>query len=206
MTDCNRAVTALGLHREADLAYSPMSSLSPSFMVAEFRRRLFCLCFDGDKQISTFMGRPPGLSKRYTTCHLPLDLSDAQMMAEGEELDKIKSRLDYNGWNRDGKCYPNTTCRASMMMALIRDEVLELSLGPPIEGHVMETRRESVFSQSKEEASNTITASSNAMQKRAMPKYQLRSDMSLDEQTIQMHLVSPLPFLSIRNICSTNFY
>ena len=88
------------------------------------------------------MGRPPALSRRYVTCKIPLDLSDAQMMAEGEELENIKSKLDPNGWNRDGECYPNTICRAWMMMALIRDEILELSLGPPIESHTTDFRRE----------------------------------------------------------------
>ncbi len=114
-------------------------------MVSEFRRRLFCYIFIGDKQIATFMGRPPALSRRYITCHTPLDLSDEELMAEGEELEAIKGRLDPNGWNVDGKCYPNTICRAWMMMALIRDEILELSLGPPIESHTTETRREWVF-------------------------------------------------------------
>ena len=112
-------------------------------MVSEFRRRLFCHVFIGDKQLATFMGRPPTISRRYTTCHVPLDLSEAQMMAEGEELERIKKRLDPNGWNVDGECYPNTICRAWMKMALIRDEILELSLGPPIEAPA-ESRREYV--------------------------------------------------------------
>jgi len=111
-------------------------------MVSEFRRRLFCYIFISDKQIGTFTGRPPALSRRYITCHTPLDLSDVQLMAEGEELEAIKSRLDPNGWNVDGECYPNTICRAWMLMALIRDEILELSLGPPIETDSTESRRE----------------------------------------------------------------
>ena len=111
-------------------------------MVSEFRRRLFCYVFISDKQLSTFMGRPPALSRRYTTCHIPLDISDNQMMAEGQELEEIKGRLDPNGWNIDGKLHPSSLCRAWMMMALIRDEILELSLGPPIESYTTETRRE----------------------------------------------------------------
>ena len=88
------------------------------------------------------MGRPPALSRRYTTCKIPLDLSDAQMMAEGQELEEIKSRLDPDGWNSSGQVYPSSVCRAWMMMALIRDEILEVSLGPPIEAYDTETRRE----------------------------------------------------------------
>lgn len=111
-------------------------------MVSEFRRRLFCFVFITDKQLATFMGRPPALSRRYSTCRIPLDLSDAQMMTDGEELEGIKARLDPNGWSTSGEVYPNTVCRAWMMMSLIRDEILELSLGPPIEAYATETHRE----------------------------------------------------------------
>jgi len=64
------------------------------------------------------------------------------MMTDGEELEGIKARLDPNGWSTSGEVYPNTVCRAWMMMSLIRDEILELSLGPPIEAYATETHRE----------------------------------------------------------------
>ena len=125
------AVTAAGLHREADPAYSPNSGLQPSFLVAEFRRRLFCMFFAADKQLATFMGRPPALSRRYSTCKIPLDLTEEEMMATGEELDAIRSRLDPNGWNTSGVISPNTICRGWINVMVIRDEILELALGPP---------------------------------------------------------------------------
>jgi len=136
------AVTAIGLHREIELAYSPQAAISPSFMVSEFHRRLFCAVFIMDKQLATFIGRPPALSRRYSTCKVPLDLSDTQMMTDGEELEEIKSRLDPNGWNTSDGVYPNTIFRAWMTMSLIRDEILELSLGPPMEAYAIEARRE----------------------------------------------------------------
>lgn len=111
-------------------------------MVSEFRRRLFCYVFITDKQLATFMGRPPTLSRRYTTCQIPLDLSDDEIMAEGEELEIIKSKLDRNGWSTSGKMYPSTMCRAWMLMSLIRDEILEISLGPPLGAHETRLRRE----------------------------------------------------------------
>ena len=125
------AITAAGLHREADSAYSPSSSQAPSFLVAEFRRRLFCMFYSADKQLSTFMGRPPALSKRYATCKIPLDLTEEEMMATGDELDLIRSRLDANGWNTSGHISHNTICRAWANVMVIRDEILELALGPP---------------------------------------------------------------------------
>ena len=111
-------------------------------MVSEFRRRLFCYVFIGDKQLATFMGRPPALSRRYTTCKLPLDLSDDETMAEGEELEAIRSKLDPNGWNTSGEIYPSTACRAWMLMSLVRDEILEISLGPPLGAYETQGRRE----------------------------------------------------------------
>ena len=111
-------------------------------MVSEFRRRLFCYVFITDKELATLMGRPPALSRRYTTCQIPLDLSDDELMAEGEELETTIKRLDLNGWSTSGKIYPNTVCRAWMSMNLIRDEILELSLGPPLDGHETRLRRE----------------------------------------------------------------
>lgn len=69
-----------------------------------------------------------------------MDLTDEQMMATGEELDIIRSRLDPDGWNTEGGLYPNTIIRAWMCMSLIRDEILELSLGPP--NHMVYTLRE----------------------------------------------------------------
>lgn len=87
------------------------------------------------------MGRPPALSRRYTTCQIPLDLSDDEIMAEGEELETIKSKLDSNGGSTSGKMYPSTVCRAWMFMSLIRDEILEISLGPPLGAHETQMRR-----------------------------------------------------------------
>lgn len=111
-------------------------------MVSEFRRRLFCYVFITEKQLATFMGRPPALSRRYTTCQIPLDLSDDEIMSEGEDLELIRSKLDPNGWSTSGKLYPSTTCRAWMFMSLIRDEILEISLGPPLGAHETQLHRE----------------------------------------------------------------
>lgn len=63
-------------------------------------------------------------------------------MAEGEELAVIRSKLDPNGWSTSGKMYTSTVCRAWMFMSLIRDEILEISLGPPLSAHEIQLRRE----------------------------------------------------------------
>lgn len=112
------------------------------FMVSIFRRRLFCYIFISDKQLATFVGRPPALSRRHSTCQTPLDLIDDENMAEGEELEAIRSKLDPFAWSNSGRIYPSTVCRAWMFVGLIRDEILEMSLGPPLNAHKTQGRRE----------------------------------------------------------------
>ena len=82
-----------------------------------------------DKTVSTLTGRPLLLGRRYSTCQLPLDLSDEQLMAEEPELSRIRDQLDNNGWNTSGEVYASIWARALLLINLIREEVLEISLG-----------------------------------------------------------------------------
>ena len=125
------AITTLGLHRGSD------TTNSPSFMVAELRKRIFSSAFAQDKQLATLTGRPPALSRRYSNFQLPLDISDEDLMADEETLTIALSKLDADGWNTEAGKSPVTICRAWMLMALSRDEILEISLGPAFEsGHL----------------------------------------------------------------------
>lgn len=99
-------------------------------MVSELRKALFQSMFLIDKQLATFTGRPPTLSRRYCNCQMPLDLTEDELMAEGEELAQIVAKLDADGWSTTGKVSRTTIDRAWALMSLIRDEILELSLGP----------------------------------------------------------------------------
>ena len=132
--DIAGAITALGLHRGSDIGNSP------SFKVSELRKRILCSAFATDKQLATYTGRPPALSRRYCNCQIPLDLTDEQLEAEGEELAEILNKLDVNGWSNDGVVSRASIARAWMLMSLVRDEILELSLGPAAE--ISSSRRE----------------------------------------------------------------
>ncbi|KAK3166840.1 hypothetical protein OEA41_009965 [Lepraria neglecta] len=116
------SVTAYGLHRE------PKEGYPDTFMASELRKRQFIGVFITDKTLATMTGRPPLLSRRYSTCQLPLDLSEEQLMADEPELSHIRSKLDSDGWNTSGEVYPSTWARALLLMNLIREEVLEMSL------------------------------------------------------------------------------
>jgi len=118
--------TALGLHRQ-------LPTEQPVSFLVEMKKRLFTLVFNMDKGTSCITGRPPSLSYRYTRFKIPLDLSDEELIAGGEELVNAVSKLDKEGWNREGKIYPATTCRAHGILSIILNEILELSLGDPAE-------------------------------------------------------------------------
>ena len=68
---------------------------------------------------------------------MPLDLTDDELDLEGEALTQAMSQLDSNGWNlnpqtgEDEKIPHVTAMRGWMVMATLREEILELSLGPP---------------------------------------------------------------------------
>ena len=97
------------------------------------KRRIFTVVFNIDKGSSLLTGRPPALSYRYTRFKFPLDLSEEVVMQGGEELRKAVALLDENGWNTEGKLYATTVTRAHGLLAIVLNEVLELSLGDPAE-------------------------------------------------------------------------
>ena len=147
------SVTAHGLHRE------PKEGYPDTFMASELRKRQFIGVFVTDKTLATMTGRPPLLSRRYSTYQLPLDLSEEQLMADEPELSVIKSKLDANGWNTFGEVYPSTWARALLLMNLIREEVLEMSLSISIDCSELILEQpdpESKQSDTKERCSNLI--------------------------------------------------
>lgn len=116
--------TFSGIHRETGVNTDKITFFS------QFRRRLFANVYEFDKQLAAFTGRPPGLSRRHTSCLLLLDLSDEVLIAGGQELQAAVNSLDINGWNRNGHMYPATRVRACCLLAEIRDEALEIALNP----------------------------------------------------------------------------
>lgn len=116
------SVTALGLHRE------PKEEYPDTFLASELRKRQFVGVFVTDKTMAAMSGRPPLLSRRYTTCQLPLDISDDDLIAEEPRLSEMKSKLDLQGWNTLGEVYPSTWARGLLLMSIIREEVLEITL------------------------------------------------------------------------------
>ncbi|KPM43445.1 hypothetical protein AK830_g3114 [Neonectria ditissima] len=121
-------LTFLGLHAERETTpYRPT-------LISENRRRLFARLFNIDKVMVSFTGRPPLLGRRYVSTPLPLDLPDEVLLADDESLvARTVQALDDQGWNTEGRLYSATLLRARVMIAFIREELLEvaLSVGSP---------------------------------------------------------------------------
>lgn len=116
-------MTAVGLHQ------ATVQTASGSRLFVEHQKRLFASVFAFDKTLATFLGRPPGLSRHYVSTELPLDVSEEDLMADGEQLQQAIASLDADGWNTRGALYPATVARAFLISRTLRDEILELSLG-----------------------------------------------------------------------------
>ncbi|KAI9042125.1 fungal specific transcription factor domain-containing protein [Aspergillus affinis] len=90
----------------------------------EARRRVYAAVFSIDKVLATFTGRPPLLSRLYSTTRLPLDISDEALMSGHRK--EADDSLDRNGWSQDCRINSVIILRARTMFAIIRDEVLKL--------------------------------------------------------------------------------
>lgn len=97
--------------------------------MVELRKRLFICAYDSDKYVAAFSGRPPKLTRHYCRLQLPIDLTDAQTMSDGPELEAAVAGLDEEGWNQQGTVQRSTFARLSATNALIMEEILEISLG-----------------------------------------------------------------------------
>lgn len=84
--------------------------------------------FTRDKLGVAFTGRPPYISSRYFTTPMPLDISD-EALTNASSLERAMQDLDSNGWNMTGRLYPVTAIRARFLLAMIRDELFEATLG-----------------------------------------------------------------------------
>ena len=126
--DLMAMTTYLGLH------VSPNADPMDCTITTQVKRQLFAAIFAHDKVTATFTGRPPFLSRRFSSTPLPLDLSDDMLLLSSSgssnppPTDYRDCRVDDNGWSTDGRIYVTTTLRARAMLAYVRDEILEIAL------------------------------------------------------------------------------
>jgi hypothetical protein len=119
-------LTFSGFH--VDRLYGPSTTPSKPMASTEARRRIVCQIFIADKFLATFVGRPALLTRRFCSIQLPLDLNDSALLSDEETFNIYLSRLDNHGWDMDGRLHSASVLRARTMVALIRDEILEIGL------------------------------------------------------------------------------
>lgn len=116
-------MTFMGIHAESGTeAYIPN-------LTSEIRRTLFAYIFNIDKVIACFCGRPPLISRRYASTPLLLDLGENGLLSGQIGFNAAVNALDEKGWNKKNALYSTTVLRARVMLAFIRDEILEIALG-----------------------------------------------------------------------------
>ncbi|KAM3417344.1 hypothetical protein BST61_g5595 [Cercospora zeina] len=117
----------LGLHLEL-----PDNADVP-FFLRELRSRIFNVIFSMDKLLSTFLGRPPRISYRYAVIREPSDLTDVEVCSDPETLQKRLAELSLTGgWSTHGDVARATWRKASTSRHIIREEILEIVIGPHI--------------------------------------------------------------------------
>lgn len=125
---CHDTVThiiAQGAHMENKNALQQLP-----FWLIEMRRRALACIFSGDKLLCTFVGHPPRLCQRYCVIHVPLDLELNELCLEGEDLKEALSYIRDDGWSSKNSI-KSAYLRLFVLSSKLREEVLELCLGPP---------------------------------------------------------------------------
>ncbi|KAL2820593.1 hypothetical protein BJX63DRAFT_379724 [Aspergillus granulosus] len=122
--ELSSCICELGIHRESHV------SEDMPFFLREMRRRIFVGFYQLDKNIATFLGRPPHISWRYSDTKPPLDISDNAIISEGAELEQALGELDSDGWNIHRVFQFTSWYRVRYMISRFREEILELSLQP----------------------------------------------------------------------------
>lgn len=61
---------------------------------------------------------------------MPLDIADSAIMGTPEMFFKARDNLHADGWSKEGGIHPVSRQRVQLMLCMVREEALELKLGP----------------------------------------------------------------------------
>lgn len=96
----------------------------------EIRKHAVAAAFELDKQTSTFVGRPPRLTKRFCVLESPADVPDSALGGSTEAFEAAKRSIGPSGWNAEENVFPATMQRATIEVYTVRELALELALSP----------------------------------------------------------------------------
>jgi hypothetical protein len=102
------------------------------FFLTQLRKRIFSRLYSSDMSFSVFLGRPPRISKRLCSIQMPLDVDECNIDLCAATLEQQLAKLDENGWNTEGKIRDNAVLRWAVTTATIREEIMEVLLGPEV--------------------------------------------------------------------------
>ncbi|KAL4866037.1 hypothetical protein BDV12DRAFT_187750 [Aspergillus spectabilis] len=120
--DVATVIFALGLHQ------GKVDERAP-FFLSEIRSRTMVAAYFNDKELATFLGRPPHICRRYCNLQPPLDLMWEDMVADAPVRDAALRRLGPDGW--DTQEHSGAECskpRVILLVSILREMILEVSL------------------------------------------------------------------------------
>ncbi|GIK05322.1 hypothetical protein Aspvir_009429 [Aspergillus viridinutans] len=120
--DLTTIIFALGLHQAGDDRNIP-------FFLSELRKRIMIGAYGMDKDLALFLGRPPRICRQYCNIQTPLDLTWEELIAPPSVRQTALLKPDAQGWNTEGKLGSGARGRTIHLACLIREDILELSIG-----------------------------------------------------------------------------
>ncbi|KAL4736280.1 hypothetical protein BDV11DRAFT_207759 [Aspergillus similis] len=119
-------VFALGLHQQK------MDERTP-FFLSEMRSRTMVAAYSMDKELATFLGRPPRICRQYCDIQFPLDISWEDLVANDPTRDAAIQQLDSDGWNVQGDLDKGARPRVTLLTSILREMILEFSLSREVD-------------------------------------------------------------------------
>lgn len=119
-------VYALGLHQRKADERKP-------FFLAEIRNRAMVAAYAMDKELATFLGRPPRICRQYCDLQFPLDIGWEDLVADASTRDAAIQRLGPDGWNVEGDMDKGARPRLTLLASILREMVLEFSLSRDVD-------------------------------------------------------------------------
>lgn len=98
------------------------------FFLTELRKRVMVSAYCIDKELATFLGRPPRICQRYCDLTPPSDLTYDEIVADSEERDAALAKLSEDERNLEGFLMSRAWPRLFLMLNMHKENILELSL------------------------------------------------------------------------------
>lgn len=119
--DLATMVYALGFHQPDNDSCLP-------FFLAEIRVRTMVGAYTLDKELATFLGRPPLICWDYCNIRYPLDINYDELVADIDERTTALQGLDAHGWNTEGSTKKGARARTTLLLGILLEKILKLSL------------------------------------------------------------------------------